>query len=82
MFIKRYVDHDQQLNLPYTNCHIFYVCSSYVFREDLVSILAEVNRDVSEKIGKTSGDRLASQIPEARVRLTRKVYLTQVKSNC
>ncbi|XP_078318289.1 caspase-3-like [Crassostrea virginica] len=46
-------------------------------REDLVSILAEVNRDVSEKIGKTSDDRLASQIPEARVRLTRKFYLTQ-----
>ncbi|XP_078318263.1 caspase-3-like [Crassostrea virginica] len=51
-------------------------------REDLVSILAEVNRDVSEKIGKTSDDRFASQIPEARVRLTRKFYLTQVKSNC
>lgn len=53
----------------------FYNC-----REDVVSILVEVNRDVSQKVGQIEGGQLAVQIPEPKVRLTKKLYLFPVES--
>lgn len=49
-------------------------------REDVVSILVEVNRDVSQTIGQTNGGQIAVQIPEPKVRLTKKFYLFPVES--
>lgn len=49
-------------------------------REDVVSILVEVNRDVSQKVGQIEGGQLAVQIPEPKVRLTKKLYLFPVES--
>ena len=55
--------------------YFFYNC-----REDVVSILVEVNRDVSQKVGQIEGGQLAVQIPEPKVRLTKKLYLFPVES--
>ncbi|XP_065928350.1 caspase-8 isoform X2 [Magallana gigas] len=49
-------------------------------REDVISILVEVNRDVSQTIGRTSGGQIAAQIPEPKVRLTKKFYLFPVET--
>ncbi|XP_048769781.1 caspase-3-like isoform X2 [Ostrea edulis] len=49
-------------------------------REDVVSILVEVNRDVSRRVGKTREGQLAVQIPEPKVRLTKKFYLYPIET--
>lgn len=53
---------------------------AYSPREDVVSILVEVNRDVSQTIGQTNEGQIAAQIPEPKVRLTKKFYLFPVES--
>lgn len=51
-----------------------------LYREDVVSILVEVNRDVSRRVGKTREGQLAVQIPEPKVRLTKKFYLYPIET--
>uniref|UniRef100_A0A8W8JC90 Caspase-8 n=1 Tax=Magallana gigas TaxID=29159 RepID=A0A8W8JC90_MAGGI len=48
--------------------------------EDVVSILVEVNHDVSQKIGKTEEGRYVAQIPESIIRLTKKFFLHPMNS--
>ncbi|XP_061195946.1 caspase-8-like [Saccostrea echinata] len=49
-------------------------------REDVVSILTEVNKEVSQKIGKTRQGQIAVQMPEPKLRLTKKFYLYPVET--
>ncbi|XP_062607236.1 caspase-8-like [Saccostrea cucullata] len=49
-------------------------------REDVVSILTEVNKEVSQKIGKTKEGQIAVQMPEPKLRLTKKFYLYPVET--
>lgn len=48
--------------------------------EDVVSILVEVNHDVSKKFGQTEEGQRVAQIPEFIVRLTKKFFLHPMNS--
>lgn len=66
------------LTFKFFSCYLD--CLHLFPREDVISILVEVNRDVSQTIGQTSGGQIAAQIPEPKVRLTKKFYLFPVES--
>lgn len=48
--------------------------------QDVVSILVEVNHDVSKKFGQTEEGQRVAQIPEFIVRLTKKFFLHPINS--
>lgn len=60
----------------------FKVCFHFISfcREDVVSILVKVNQNVSQTIVTTKAEGKKAQVPEPRVRLTKKFYLFPVES--